>query len=656
MTKKRFPIPEDLKHFRFVSDPQVSPDGKSILFVVTQSTEEGENGDYSSNIWRFSNGKIRQLTFREGRNTDPRWSPDGRTILFVSSRKTKEKSYTRLMTMPSDGGEAGSILDLEKGKVDGRIINPRWNPDGKTIFFLSDMRKKEKHESDVKVVSRIVYRLNAVGYFHNRRTHLHSIRRNGTKHTRLTSGEFDVEGYSVSDDGSKVAFIANMTDEADYSLVRDIHVMPATGGKPVKITYSKGPIEAVSWSHDGKKVAYLGHNLRRRLATNTGVWVLSSRGGPATEITRRFDRSAGNHLNSDSRVASPDPSPVWDADDTHLRFLATNGGSCHLYRVDVEGKVVEPVVEGERSVEGFSLSKRGGVLAYTSMDSLNLANVYVRDRNGERKITSFNDDVLSKLVQSAPEQFVFKASDGVDVEGWVMKPRAYRGERVPAVIEIHGGPRTAYGHCFMFEFQLLAANGFAVVFTNPRGSTAYGEKFAATIPKNYGDRDYKDIMEALDYLIKARVVDGTRLGVAGGSYGGFMTNWIVGHTDRFKAAVTERSISNWYSFFGSSDIGYFFAEEEVGGMPWENVQHYVENSPITYVRNVRTPVLIIHSEEDYRCPIEQGEQFFVALKKLRKEASLLRFPEENHELSRSGKPKHRIERLNQINNWFKKHL
>lgn len=290
------------------------------------------------------------------------------------------------------------------------------------------------------------------------------------------------------------------------------------------------------------------------------------------------------------------------------------------------------------------------------MDSLNLANVYVRDRNGERKITSFNDDVLSKLVLSAPEKFVFKASDGVDVEGWVMKPRAHRGERVPAVIEIHGGPRTAYGHCFMFEFQLLAANGFAVAFTNPRGSTAYGEKFAATIPKNYGDRDYKDIMEALEYLIKARVVDGTRLGVAGGSYGGFMTNWIVGHTNRFKAAVTERSISNWYSFFGSSDIGYFFAEEEVGGMPWENVQHYVENSPITYVRNVRLPVLIIHSEEDYRCPIEQGEQFFVALKKLRKEASLLRFPEENHELSRSGKPEHRIERLNQINNWFKKHL
>jgi dipeptidyl aminopeptidase/acylaminoacyl peptidase len=656
MNNRRLAAPEDIKRFKFVSDPQVSPDGKTILFVVTHAINEGENGDYSSNIWRFANGKIRQLTLREGRNTDPRWSPDGRTILFMSSRKTKQRSYTRLMTMSSSGGAARSILELKKGKVDGRIIDPKWSPDGGTIFFLSDMRKKEKHESDVKVVSRIVYRLNAVGYFHNRRTHLHSIKRDGSQHRQLTSGEFDVEGYSVSNDGHKLAFIANMTDEADYSLVRDIHVMPATGGTPVKITDSKGPIEALSWSHDGTKLAYSGHDLRRRLATNTGIWVLSSNGGTATELTREFDRGTGNQLNSDSRIASPDPSPVWDPDDRHLYFLATDGGCCHMYSVDAESSVVKPLIEGERSVEGFSFSKDQHVLAYTSMDFLNLADVYLRDKNGERKVTSINDNVLSKLTLNPPEKFVFKASDGVDVEGWVLKPSEHQGEPTPGVIEIHGGPRSAYGQCFMLEFHVLAANGFAVVFTNPRGSSAYGEDFAAAILENYGDRDYKDIMEALDYLVEASVIDKNRLGVVGGSYGGFMTNWIVGHTNRFKAAVTQRSISNWNSFFGSSDIGYFFTEEEVGGVPWENMQHYAENSPITYVQNVKTPVLIIHSEEDYRCPIEQGEQFFVALKKLRKEAVMLRFPEENHELSRSGKPRHRVERLSHINNWFKKYL
>jgi dipeptidyl aminopeptidase/acylaminoacyl peptidase len=237
-----------------------------------------------------------------------------------------------------------------------------------------------------------------------------------------------------------------------------------------------------------------------------------------------------------------------------------------------------------------------------------------------------------------------------------MKPQGYRGEPVPTVVEIHGGPRTAYGHCLMFEFQLLAANGLAVAYTNPRGSSAYGEEFAAAVPRNYGDRDYKDLMEAVDHLIGSRIADSNRLGVGGGSYGGYMTNWIIGHTDRFRAAVTERSISNWSSFFGSSDIGYFFTEDEVGGAPWENQQHYAENSPITYVQNIKTPVLIIHSEEDYRCPIEQGEQLFAALKKLRKETLMLRFPEENHELSRSGKPKRRIVRLNHILAWYKQHL
>jgi dipeptidyl aminopeptidase/acylaminoacyl peptidase len=656
MVRKRLPVPEDLEQFRFVSDPQVSADGRSVLFVVTQAVAEGENGDYSSNVWRFSGNRIRQLTFRGGRNTAPRWSPDGKTILFVSSRKTEKKSRSRLMIIPSDGGEAKVILELEKGKLDGEVKDPRWTADGRRILFLSDMKRVGKGESDVKVVKRIVYRLNAEGYFHDRRTHLYSISRSGGKPTQLTSGDFDVEGYAISWDGSKVAFIANTTSEADYSLARDIHVIPSTGGKPVKRTESMGPIDAVSWSHDDKRLAYTGHDLRRRLATNHGIWALSSDGGAAVELIRKFDRSTGNHLGSDSRVTSPDSSPVWSADDRYLSFLATDRGSCHVYSVDVEEKAVKPITKGGRSVEGFSYSRDGAVLTYTSMDSLNLAELYVRDAKGERKVTSFNHDLLSKLELSVPEDFTFKASDGVDVEGWVMKPQGYQGGRVPAVIEIHGGPRTAYGNCFMHEFQLLAANGFAVVFTNPRGSAAYGEEFAATIPTNYGDRDYKDIMEAMDYVVKAGVADGTRLGVTGGSYGGYMTNWIVGHTDRFKAAVTRRSISNWQSFFGTSDIGYYFAEDEVGGVPWENFQHYVENSPITYVRNVKTPLLIIHSEEDYRCPIEQGEQLFVALKKLRKEVVMVRFPEENHELSRSGKPKHRIENLNHITHWFKEHL
>ena len=229
-TKGRLPVPADLKQFQFVSDPQVSPDGKSILFVITQPIDEGENGDYSSNIWKFSNGKTRQLTTGNEKKANPRWSPDGKTILFISSRKFKEKRITRLKTMAAEGGHARTILEFQKGKIDGKIKDPRWTPDGKRILFLSDLKRKKKTDSDVKVVTRILYRLNAEGYFHDRRTHLYSIKRTGGKPDQMTSGQFDVEGFSISADGNKVAIIANMTDEADYSLVRDIHVISATGG------------------------------------------------------------------------------------------------------------------------------------------------------------------------------------------------------------------------------------------------------------------------------------------------------------------------------------------------------------------------------------------------------------------------------------------
>ncbi|MFH0848391.1 MAG: S9 family peptidase [archaeon] len=654
--RRRLPVPEDLKQIRFVSDAQVSPDGKSVLFVATKVVEEGKNGDYSSNIWRLRGGKIRQLTFREGRNTNPRWSPNGRSVLFLSSRRREQESYTRLMVMPSDGGEANTILELKKGKLEGKIVDPRWTPDGSGIVFLSDMKRRSDQDSDVKVVRRIVYRLNEAGYFHDKRTHLYSISRNGGKPKQLTSGEFDIQAFSVSPDASKVAFVANMTEEADYTLVRDVHTMPIGGGSITTVTQSKGPIHSVDWSPDSKMLTYAGHDLSRRLATLVSVWTVPSAGGTSVNLTRKHDIGIGNSLGSDSKVATPDPGPVWSSDGTSIYFLATDKGSCNLFRISSTGGPIEPVTKGNRCVEGFRFSRNGNILAYTSMDALSPAELFIRDRDLEWKATRFNDTLMSDLRLSNPEIFTFKASDGQMIEGWIMKPQNYEGGKAPAIVEIHGGPRTAYGNTMMLEFQLLAANGYVVIFTNPRGSSAYGEDFAAAIPRDYGNRDYKDIMEAVDHVLHLGFIDENRIGVTGGSYGGFMTNWIVGHTNRFKAAVTQRSISNWISFYGTSDIGYYFADEEVGAEPWNNTEHFWEVSPLKYAENIKTPLLIIHSEEDYRCPIEQGEQLFVALKRLKRETMLVRFPGESHELSRSGKPRHRIESLTHIIDWFNKHL
>ncbi|HID16317.1 MAG TPA: S9 family peptidase, partial [Candidatus Atribacteria bacterium] len=286
----------------------------------------------------------------------------------------------------------------------------------------------------------------------------------------------------------------------------------------------------------------------------------------------------------------------------------------------------------------------------------------IKDGLKEFKLTSFNDSLLSQLKLSKPEKFSFKASDGVLVEGWIMKPSTNYEGKVPTILYIHGGPKTAYGASFIHEFHLITANGYALVYLNPRGSDGYSEEFA-DIRGHYGERDFKDIMEGLDYVIRNfDFIDESKLGVIGGSYGGFMVNWIVGHTDRFKAAVSMRGICNWYSFYGVSDIGYWFILDHILGgldrkpLTREGIAKMIEKSPLTYSENVNTPLLIIHSINDLRCYYEQALQFFTALKWLGKDVKLVLVPKETHDLSRTGKPKHRIERLKHIIEWFNEKL
>ncbi len=559
--------------------------------------------------------------------------------------------------LPAEGGEARALYAFEKKRIQGAFEGLRWHPSGRNLLFLSATKQVRKGESDVKVVNRLFYKLNDVGFFHDRWKHLYSIGLRAKRPKQLTKGEFDIGIYNVgafdiSPDGGRIAFAADITPEADYTLIRDIHVIPAGGGESEQITRSMGPISAVRWSPDGRRLAYLGHDLHKRLATNTGVWLVDAEGGDAVNLTRGFDRSVGNVLNSDSRMVSPDPSPVWAPDGQAVHFRATDHSVCHLYHAALDGEV-EPLTQGDMSVEGYSFSGDHDVLAYTAMTAATPAELFIRRNGRESRVTKFNDRVVGLLRARTPEFFEFEASDGERIEGWIL--RGGRSPR-PGVLEIHGGPRTAYGHAFMLEFQLLASRGFHVIYTNPRGSQGYGEGFAAWIVGDYGTRDYQDLMEAADHVVERGWVDPDRFGVTGGSYGGYMTNWIVTHTDRFAAAVTQRSISNWQSFFGTSDIGYFFGEEELTALPWDDPAKFAEKSPITYVKDVTTPLLILHSEKDERCPMEQAEQLFVALKRLKEEVELARFPDESHDLSRSGQPRHRVERLERILGWFDKHL
>jgi len=321
---------------------------------------------------------------------------------------------------------------------------------------------------------------------------------------------------------------------------------------------------------------------------------------------------------------------------------------------------VRRVTGGQRRISALTISGDGTRIAYVAATATNPGDIFVADLDGgnEHQLTHLNRDFLSGFALTEPEEFrVPSLSDGAEIHAWVLKPPGFDPTRkYPLILQIHGGPHTMYGHAFMHEFHAMAAAGYVVVFPNPRGSTGYGEDFARCTQAAWGEKDMPDVMAAVDWVIAQGYVDEHRLGVTGGSYGGFMTNWIIGHTDRFRAAVTQRCLSNLHSFYGTSDIGFGFGEYQFDGNAWEQHERYMRLSPITYVQNMKTPLLIIQQEEDYRTPMEQAEQLFISLKKLGREVEFVRFPGEGHNLSRTGQPKHRVERLDFMLNWFDKHL
>ncbi len=642
-----------------VSDPQVSPDGTRVLF--TYSMVNMEEDKYDSHIWLLDlkEKSPRQFTHGANNESSPRWSPDGKQILFLSNRLAegekkdeKKKKKSQIWVIPADGGEARQITNMEEGAQ-----SPAWSPDGKSLLFLSKVFKGEKatDESDVKIIRRMKYKADGKGFSVEMYIHLFTIPAKGGKVKQLTDGKYDVEEAEWSPNGKKIVFIANMAEDADKSFYRDVYSIPAKGGEPELLLEGFGHVGSLGWSPSGKHIAFVGRRIEDPSLVwhkNNLLWVMPAEGGEPRCLTAGFDRTV-----------SMEQGVEWSPDSKHLYVRFPNNGCAHIYRVNFEGDV-EQVTEGKMNIGSFSIDDFGEVFAFNANDAVTPSELWVKNEDGAKKRTDMNKDLMKKLRINEPEEFWFTASDGVEVQGWIVKPQGFEeGKKYPTLLEVHGGPRSAYGYkldAAEHEFQVLADHGYVVVYTNPRASIGYGEQFAGLISGYWGERDYEDIMEVTDYVIENYpYVDPERFGVLGGSYGGFMTNWIVGHTDRYKAAVTQRSISNWYSFHGTSDIGWMTlpTHELINGKdPWDDLALCMEKSPITYVKNVKTPLLIIHSEADYRCPIEQGEQLFIALKKLGKTTEFVRFPDEPHGLSRTGKPKHRVERLQHIVRWFDRYL
>ena len=518
----------------------------------------------------------------------------------------------------------------------------------------------------VRVIDRLFYRLDGVGFIHDRRQHLFLLALEGGDPRQLTDGDWDNRDAAWSPDGSRIAFVSSRGEDRWSLPCFDLYTLtidPEQAGELRRLTAGTLSCSALSWSPDGETIAFLGAAKLRSVSHNELYTIpANARDEQPRSISHDFEGSCGSWTNSDTSDEQLLPAPAWSRDGKTLYLMASQRGATRVYAIPREGSGSAPrtITPGGVHVQDVSMDVGRNALVMLIEDPTHLPEIYVYPLNqpGDlRRLTSANDALLAQLNLSAPEYLPYVGYEAWPMDGWIIKPPDFDAtQKYPLVVEIHGGPNTQYGYGFMHEFHLLAAQGYVVLYTNPRGSLGYGHDFALAVRGAWAEKDSFDILAGVDAVIKQGFIDEQRLGVIGGSYGGFMTNWLIGHSDRFKAAVTDRSVADRASFFGSSDIGWKFAADDLETTPYEDFERHVRMSPITYVKNIHTPLLIIHSESDIRCNIEQAEQLFTALKYMGREVLFVRFEGQSHGLSRGGHPHSRLERLRHISRWFEEHL
>lgn len=657
--------PEDLYAFRFVADAQLSPDGERVAYVVREIDREKDS--YRSAIWLipFGGGSAARFTSGPGQDAQPRWSPDGRTLAFVSDRNApagdpKARKPKNIFVLSLDGGEARQLTTFDDDCGD-----LAWSPDGTRIAFtLKEPKPKDAaDDGGIRVYERMRYKTDEGYLLDGRRRHVWTADVAGGGVRKLTDGDWDDVQPAWSADGTKIAFVSNRTDEREKNTVADIHVATLQG-TTWRVSDGVGSYSSPRFSPDGTQIACFGVAKAVGSSAKNVRLVLFDAGsadhpgGPGVDLTGDWDRTVGSSVMSDMRGQSYTLPPTWTADRARIVFVGSDRGTANVYSASVKGGDVRAETTGAHQVVSLALAADAKRFACVFSHATLPGDVAVGELGGSpRPITDVNGELLRSRYIVAPEHVEFTGADGWKIDGWMLKPRGFdAAKKWPMVLEVHGGPHGAYGHGFFHEFQVLAGRGYAVLFTNPRGSQAYGEKFSEACVGDWGGKDYEDLMAGVDHALTLGWVDPKRLYVTGGSYGGFMTNWIVGHTDRFRAAATQRSISNNVSAFGVSDIGWHFWEYEMGdASPWKDVAKLVERSPLYHAPKVKTPLLILHAERDVRCPIEQAEQFFIALRYHGVETRFVRFPEDNHDLTRGGKPRNRVEHCRRIADWFDAH-
>lgn len=672
-------ITEDLYSIKFLNRPRISPNGQHVAYVVV--TIDEQKHEYHSAIWVASTagGEPKRFTTGSANASNPSWSPDGHWLAFVSNRepdltgvdpkkrKKAGKGKSQIWLIPSDGGEARQLTFMEHG-----ASSPIWSPDSKLLLFSAQVGPSDEETSDgkslpkVRVIDRLCYRRDGTGFIHERRSHFFLIDVAGGEPRQLTDGDYDNGSAAWSPDGTQIAFVSNRNEDRWRLPGDDLHVLSLKNGEPGvlrQLTDTSLSCSSPSWSPDGQTIAFIA-SPKIRAAEHFYLYsaTVNTQQPVITCLSQEFEGSFMDLTNSDVGDDQLAPPPGWSADGKTLYTLAAQRGSTRLYAIPSSGagKQPETLTPGDVHVRDFSIDQSKDMLALLVADPVHPQEIFVRSTEPSAemwRISYANDDLIGELALSIPELITYAGADGWPIDGWIIKPSNFDpSKKYPLIVEIHGGPHTQYGYAFFHEMQLLAAQGHVVFYANPRGSVGYGYDFANAVRKDWGEKPSTDILLGVDEVIEQGYIDEQRLGVIGGSYGGFMVNWLIGHSNRFKAAIADRSVSNMTSMFGCSDIGWDFVEDHMEALPWKDLDSYLHMSPITYVQDIHTPLLLLHGEQDQRCNIEQAQQLFAALKYLDRDVQMVIFEGQSHGLSRGGHPKMRLERLRHITNWFAKYL
>ena len=682
---KRAFTPADWYKVTQLSAPAVSPDGKLVAFTVT-TVRESENKRHAE-VWVVptAGGEAVRYTSPSTESSNPRFSPDGKYLLFNSTRPGS-RARTWGLRMDQPGGEAMEMQEYPNGSVPRDKSFAVWSEPVAADSSADSTRRRDQWTGmqaiarppfgsitqpldpkrfDGRHVTEMRYKANGQGFLPGPRearvwrpAQIWMQKFDGSAKQQIETTPYSRRSATVSPDGKWIAFVADpalrpdsVVDAERDSLARlpydakrdeaarndaDIFIMPVSGGQPKRLTTGSGSEGDIAWSPDGKRITFTSSPTR---VTSQRIYIVDVAGGEPVNLlgTWKYEPDGYDWLPNGE-----------------IAFSASVGGRSALFRLNPTTKQVREIIGGRRRLNGFAYDGAKKLVAYvsTSVDLPTELYVANADGSGERKLTSFNEKLNAQIAWAPAERFTYPSVGGVEIEGWLMKPAGYEaGKKYPVVLYIHGGPHSQYNEGWFDEFQSLAGAGFFVLYTNPRGSSGYGADFTYATRGRWFAEDYEDLMKAVDIVARRPDVDSTKMGVTGGSYGGVMTAWVTAKTNRFKAAQADRMISNWWSWYGTSDA-QGLTEFEFYGKPWDNPVMYDTLSPIRYVRNVKTPTFIVQSEEDHRTPMTDAEQWFVALKKHGVPVEMVRYPRSTHDLSRTGEPWLLVDRLGRIRQWF----